>query len=406
MVGADCGENDKFSSIQMSTEHSISRNGTVAYTVVIGGHRLIVRDVYGALLVAGHYYGWRSGDSPVSPITIAAETYGPEHNGNSILVRLSPTGVLPERYLYIGGYICQFTMKSHLAKFSSPIGKNSTPYPYARDADGRYYLFEEKVVLEHRPEFVHVDAPVEMDGNLWINEGHLPRNTTATELYLEYSSKGDILAAIKDTPIYFVAGDKDQGPGYCKLGHATIVGDPENPYEYYYDESVAERRINLADIFDPPCPADMQLMARSADQPDSPGYAVSALVGLDPTWIELCLEGSGQVLFHPDGRTIPLTLVRYNYIVTNHLIRLGARRLQMRPIHMPLPGWKVEALNKKMLVNSLPTDPVIEYIAYRKPDQDAFAVLNSAPDETSVEAPAPVAHTLGVVEASLPIIRY
>lgn len=56
--------------------------------------------------------------------------------------------------------VLSFKAPAKLVEHVSPVGNSSVPYPYAVDADGRHYLFIEKVVLDQIPtDAEHPDDP-------------------------------------------------------------------------------------------------------------------------------------------------------------------------------------------------------------------------------------------------------
>ncbi|CAJ1351835.1 unnamed protein product [Effrenium voratum] len=75
----------------------------------------------------------------------------PEHgkgfNGNSLLLKKSKN-----QYIFVGDSIFSFESEAEICKFSSPVGNNDVPYPWAADVDGRCYLVIENTVLSAVPE--------------------------------------------------------------------------------------------------------------------------------------------------------------------------------------------------------------------------------------------------------------
>lgn len=65
-----------------------------------------------------------------------------EDNGNSILIL-----TLDNYYIYIGWEIFKFKSQSSILFFSSKIGNNDFPYPYAICRNGSCILFVEKIIL-------------------------------------------------------------------------------------------------------------------------------------------------------------------------------------------------------------------------------------------------------------------
>lgn len=82
------------------------------------------------------------GKSPKNAMTTFSMGYGKKFDGNTILVR---TG--KKKYVFIGGSVFHLVSLSDIVQYSSPVGNNDVPYPYAVDKDGNNYLFLEKVIL-------------------------------------------------------------------------------------------------------------------------------------------------------------------------------------------------------------------------------------------------------------------
>ena len=86
------------------------------------------------------------GTSRKSAMTRFGGGFGAKYNGNTILLQLTKL-----RYLFIGGYITEFSSSSEIVKYFSPVGNNDVPYPYAVDSGNRYYLLVEDVILDNPP---------------------------------------------------------------------------------------------------------------------------------------------------------------------------------------------------------------------------------------------------------------
>ena len=86
------------------------------------------------------------GKSLENSMTIRSRAYGPQFDGNAILLKRS--GLV---YTFIGNEIYSFLSFDEIEEFKSPMGNNLVPYSYAVDASGRHYLFLEELVLEHVP---------------------------------------------------------------------------------------------------------------------------------------------------------------------------------------------------------------------------------------------------------------
>lgn len=89
---------------------------------------------------------WWVGRSDESAFTRFGGGYGPEFDGNSILIKS-----LENEYIFVGECIFRFHTELPIVDFQSPVGNNDVPYPYAiaaRGAHRRYYLFTFGVALD------------------------------------------------------------------------------------------------------------------------------------------------------------------------------------------------------------------------------------------------------------------
>jgi hypothetical protein len=75
------------------------------------------------------------GESPLTAMTLYSGYFGPEFDGNTILLELDEN-----KYMFIGDRVYTFESLAEIVTFLSPIGNNDVPYPYAADVDGNYYL--------------------------------------------------------------------------------------------------------------------------------------------------------------------------------------------------------------------------------------------------------------------------
>ncbi len=83
------------------------------------------------------------GKSPLNEMTKFSGGHGSKFDGNSILLKMSPT-----KYIFIGECIKSFTTKKEIIKYMSPVGNNDVPYPYGLDEDGLNYLIIEDSTLK------------------------------------------------------------------------------------------------------------------------------------------------------------------------------------------------------------------------------------------------------------------
>jgi hypothetical protein len=89
------------------------------------------------------------GKSPLNKTTKFSGGHGPKFDGNSILVQLtSDTKKNIYKYLFIGCSIMEFMTSYEIVKYSSPVGNNDVPYPYAIDTMGNAYLMTEMYMFK------------------------------------------------------------------------------------------------------------------------------------------------------------------------------------------------------------------------------------------------------------------
>lgn len=87
------------------------------------------------------------GRSPFNEMTEFSGGYGPDFDGNSILLKVGDN-----RYIFIGKSIIEFDTLAEITEFVSPVGNNDVPYPFAIDSHGNYYLMIEDVIIKEAPE--------------------------------------------------------------------------------------------------------------------------------------------------------------------------------------------------------------------------------------------------------------
>lgn len=81
------------------------------------------------------------GKSPKNAMTTFSGGYGPKFDGNSILLKVK------DKYIYIGSMIYSFTAVATIKSYTSPVGNNDVPYPYATDTNNNTYLMIEHIIL-------------------------------------------------------------------------------------------------------------------------------------------------------------------------------------------------------------------------------------------------------------------
>lgn len=85
------------------------------------------------------------GKSPLNKMTEFSGGYGPEFDGNTILLDMGNN-----EYIFIGSEIWSFDAVDKITKYISPVGNNDVPYPYAIDKSGNIYLIVDNVIIMHR----------------------------------------------------------------------------------------------------------------------------------------------------------------------------------------------------------------------------------------------------------------
>lgn len=89
------------------------------------------------------------GKSYKSPMTEFSMAYGPEYDGNTILLQIEP-----KKYIWIGGDyggIYEIETYGEIVEYYSPVGNAHSPYPYAIDEYGNNYILRHKVVITGIP---------------------------------------------------------------------------------------------------------------------------------------------------------------------------------------------------------------------------------------------------------------
>jgi hypothetical protein len=97
------------------------------------------------------------GRSPVNAMTKFSGGHGPRFDGNSMLFELvtpptqvarTPAGAGAGRtYMFVGECVRVFRTPSPIVSFVSPVGNSGTPYPFAVDRTGSFYLMVDMVKI-------------------------------------------------------------------------------------------------------------------------------------------------------------------------------------------------------------------------------------------------------------------
>jgi hypothetical protein len=87
------------------------------------------------------------GKSRKNKFTVGSGAYGPEFDGNTILLQISQI-----QYIYIGpcGSWCgiiKFRSSEQITRFESPVGNSNVPHAYAITETGKYIIFSEGIIL-------------------------------------------------------------------------------------------------------------------------------------------------------------------------------------------------------------------------------------------------------------------
>jgi len=96
------------------------------------------------------------GKSPLNKMTEFSEGYGPDFDGNTVLIKLNNS-----KYVYIGDGIYEFDIENDkIIDYISPVGNNNVPYPIAIGENYLYFLVE---LLHYKPRVPRDKFPEELD---------------------------------------------------------------------------------------------------------------------------------------------------------------------------------------------------------------------------------------------------
>jgi hypothetical protein len=133
----------------------IHNNRERPYKVIIDGHNVAIEkalsDTKYEPIFTFRIKSIFIGKSPFNEMTQSSGMYGPQYDGNSILLHIEGL-----KYVYVGSEIYQFTALRPIVKYISPIGNNDVPYPYAKDNNGNYYMFIYHKVVMNNPKMNRV----------------------------------------------------------------------------------------------------------------------------------------------------------------------------------------------------------------------------------------------------------
>lgn len=137
-------------------------NGGEPFEVVIEGKHVIVYkgeygsdgenpDVYNKKVYEVYCQKVFIGYSPEGEL---ADGYGPEFDGNSILLN-----TIGKEYVFIGESIFSFEALYPIIKYVSPVGNSGVPYPFAIDTQDNYYLMIEDVIVNMKNKKMYQNDP-------------------------------------------------------------------------------------------------------------------------------------------------------------------------------------------------------------------------------------------------------
>lgn len=157
------------------------------------------------------------GKSIKNQMTTFCGGYGPEFDGNSILLEVEVN-----KYIYTGSSIFEFITHDEIVTFISNVGINDVPYPYAIDCNDTYYLLEEKVVAHY------IHPPFESDPYRIYYDKH---NIITIDTQKQY--KGLIAFFIGDDPYNLTyMSNPSKSYNLCKTISEHIVIEKENGTKY------------------------------------------------------------------------------------------------------------------------------------------------------------------------------
>lgn len=127
-------------------KYNIHFNGGYPYIVVIKNNNVEIYKNAKELVLVNTYTPIKIfiGKSKKCPTTESSGGYGKEFDGNTILLQLTKF-----KYLLITNKLLPFTFKKQIIDFESPLGNSDVPYPYAKDIDGNYFIFDERKFIEN-----------------------------------------------------------------------------------------------------------------------------------------------------------------------------------------------------------------------------------------------------------------
>jgi hypothetical protein len=170
----------------MEQEYLILNNGSYSYKVFIKNDNQVKiykidetkDDKLGPLILSTDISKVFVGKSPFIPMTDFSGAYGPNFDGNTLLLQKSEYS-----YIWVGEKIISFLSYFPIVEYISPVGNNQVPYPWAIDEKGWVYLFLTSTVITNIPS-TNLSDPYNY---FWFNGLGLicgPNNITSTSTTL------------------------------------------------------------------------------------------------------------------------------------------------------------------------------------------------------------------------------
>lgn len=144
------------------------------------------------------------GKSPLNKMTEFSGGYGPDFDGNTILLDMGNG-----EYIYIGDQIWSFDTKYKIVKYISPVGNNDVPYPFAIDDSNNIYLISYNVIIMHRGDIAKLlekyDNPYDYYGDYALitsEQGIMPVQLPKNDLNIKEWIVGTKPFTLRYEPFY------------------------------------------------------------------------------------------------------------------------------------------------------------------------------------------------------------
>ena len=113
------------------------------------------------------------GKSPKNPTTKISGNFGPNFDGNSILLKLKNGD---NRYVFVGDTIYEFESPEQIIQFYSSVGRNAVPYPVAVGKKYAYFMLDSPKHYKSKRGF-RLDL---------LRKDLFPENTDWSDAYTDY----------------------------------------------------------------------------------------------------------------------------------------------------------------------------------------------------------------------------